>query len=237
MPTLVVGVAGGSGTFGGTIKDNAGTACLIKAGSGTQTLSGANTYTGGTTVNAGKLVVRGTVGGGASPGNVNVPGGTLEVDGQLTAAVLDVTLHPAGGQGSGQLAGTGTIALGGDGLFYNSSVTSTFAGTIQGAAPRWRSTAASWSLPAATPGPHGRRGRRVGRDQQRRPARPGSLKVDAGGTFVFDPNYNLDNDALRPRRRAVLAAGGPAPVPEPGTLGLLGVGALVAGAVAGRRRR
>jgi autotransporter-associated beta strand protein len=52
---LRVGVANGSGTFSGTIKNTGGQIALVKTGSGTQTLSGTNSYSGNTTVEAGTL--------------------------------------------------------------------------------------------------------------------------------------------------------------------------------------
>ena len=54
-PSLVVGVANGSGTFSGVIQDGNGAASLKKTGGGTQVLSAQNSYTGGTTVNGGRL--------------------------------------------------------------------------------------------------------------------------------------------------------------------------------------
>lgn len=54
--SLILGVANGGGTFGGTIKNTGGQVALTKQGSGTQTLSGSNSYTGVTTISAGTLV-------------------------------------------------------------------------------------------------------------------------------------------------------------------------------------
>jgi autotransporter-associated beta strand protein len=52
-----VGVDNGSGTFSGTITNSGGQLALLKAGSGTQTLSGSNSYTGNTTVSEGGLSI------------------------------------------------------------------------------------------------------------------------------------------------------------------------------------
>ena len=64
--SLTVGVANGSGTFSGTIKNTGGQIAFTKVGSGTQTFSGANTYTGSTTINGGTL----RLGNGISPTNL-----------------------------------------------------------------------------------------------------------------------------------------------------------------------
>jgi autotransporter-associated beta strand protein len=71
MEKLVVGVANGTSTFSGVIRNNAnGTApavgvgggvSLEKLGTGTLTLSGANTYTGTTTIGAGTLSLTGSL--------------------------------------------------------------------------------------------------------------------------------------------------------------------------------
>ena len=56
---LTVGVANGSGTFSGTIKNTGNQIALIKVGTGIQTLSGVNTYGGTTTVGNGTLRIDG----------------------------------------------------------------------------------------------------------------------------------------------------------------------------------
>jgi autotransporter-associated beta strand protein len=62
---LTLGVAGGSGTFSGTIQNTsgAGAIALVKTGSGTQTLSGTLSYSGNTTVQEGIL----SIGNGGGP--------------------------------------------------------------------------------------------------------------------------------------------------------------------------
>lgn len=52
---LTVGVANGTGYFDGTIANSKGVTNLVKAGTGTQELSGINTYSGNTTVEGGTL--------------------------------------------------------------------------------------------------------------------------------------------------------------------------------------
>jgi autotransporter-associated beta strand protein len=58
LVTATIGVAGGSGTFSGSIEDDASAEFgIVKTGSGTETFTGSNTYSGGTSVVGGKLII------------------------------------------------------------------------------------------------------------------------------------------------------------------------------------
>jgi autotransporter-associated beta strand protein len=63
-------------TFAGNLRDGAGTLTLVKAGTGTLTLSGTNAYSGGTAINSGVLAVA-SAGGLGSAGPISFGGGTL----------------------------------------------------------------------------------------------------------------------------------------------------------------
>ena len=90
---LSVGSNNLSTTFSGSIQED-GT--LIKAGSGTLTVTGANTQTGGTTINAGVLIASNRNGSATGTGKVNVTAGTMGGKGIITGAVIVGT-----GSGSG----------------------------------------------------------------------------------------------------------------------------------------
>ena len=109
---LTVGIAGGSGTFSGTIADVPGNPlALVKAGAGTQILTGANSYSAGTSVNGGTLLVNNTTGSGTGSGTVAVnSGGTLGGAGSIAGSV---TLAAGTTNGSpGVLANGGAITAG-----------------------------------------------------------------------------------------------------------------------------
>jgi autotransporter-associated beta strand protein len=87
--SLTVGVADGSGTFSGTIKNTGGQIALIKQGTGLQTLAGANSYGGTTTIQDGTLRIDGnssaatgamTVTSGASLGGNGSYGGSITLN-------------------------------------------------------------------------------------------------------------------------------------------------------------
>lgn len=87
-PVLTVGNGNGTGTFSGTIQNSSGVTTLVKAGNGTQYLTGTNTYSGGTTINAGVLNF-GPSALGSSP--VTFEGGTLQ---WAAGNTLDVSSSP-----------------------------------------------------------------------------------------------------------------------------------------------
>jgi autotransporter-associated beta strand protein len=88
---LTIGNNNDSGSFSGTIQNSNGTVNLVKAGTGSQTLSGINTYTGYTALySTGTLTLTGSIGAGPTQGAVYLnPGSTLNVNGgSLTASSL-----------------------------------------------------------------------------------------------------------------------------------------------------
>jgi len=88
--TLAVGVANGSGTFGGVISSSV--LFLNKSGTGTQVLTGNNTYTAGT----------------------SITGGILQIDGDQTAATGGLTVASGGTlSGHGILGGGTSVSSGG----------------------------------------------------------------------------------------------------------------------------
>jgi autotransporter-associated beta strand protein len=106
--TLTLGNGGGSGTFSGSLFNNAAVLSLTKVGAGTQTFTSASTYTGTTTVAAGTLLINGsiaasatTVATGATLGGTGTSAGTTTVNG---------TLAP-GANGIGTLTVNNTVTL------------------------------------------------------------------------------------------------------------------------------
>lgn len=127
--TVTIGVAGGSGTFSGTIRDNAGASVeMVKTGSGTEIFSGPNTYSGNTIVNGGTLIINGTAGSGI----VLINSGTLSGTGTISDAVSigpGATLAPGASNGTGTLTMLNTLTLAGNTLItLNSGAASTIAG-------------------------------------------------------------------------------------------------------------
>ena len=120
-----------------------------------------------------------------------MPVGTLEVDGALTTPILNVTLSPSGtGTGAGQLAGSGTITLTADGLYYNSTATSRFAGTFKGAVPGLEVDSGTLILSGTNDLTGGTTvlGGELVLASNTAIADGSSLTIGAGGMLVFDPS-------------------------------------------------
>ena len=110
---LTVGGNNLSTTFSGVISDTGGVTeatggSLVKAGSGTLTLTSANAYTGGTIVDAGELLVANDQGSATGAGAVHVVAGTLGGAGIISGKVTVGTgtgpgalLSPSKASGSG----------------------------------------------------------------------------------------------------------------------------------------
>ncbi|MBU3564166.1 autotransporter-associated beta strand repeat-containing protein, partial [Polynucleobacter sp. Tro8-14-1] len=137
----------GASTYSGCISGT--TAQLIKAGSGTLTLSGANTYSGATNVSAGNLIVSGslsdstavnvssgaaynvsatdTIGSFAGVGTINLGSGyVLTAFGDNSSTVFGGTIAGAGGLIK---AGTGTLTLNGTDTYTGGTTVNN--GTLQ----------------------------------------------------------------------------------------------------------
>jgi len=108
---LTIGVSNGSSTFSGVIADAVTRGNLVKAGTGTVTLSGANTYSGQTDITAGTLVAANNtaLGPGGHDGNTMSfirDGATLALQGGVS---LDEHFH-VWGVGAGGLGAVRSIS-------------------------------------------------------------------------------------------------------------------------------
>ncbi len=119
--TLSSGGVNSTTTFSGVVSDGFAVISMVKAGTGTLTLSGANTYSGSTTINGGTISVAADAALGTAPalpvaGALTFNGGTLLVSASMT---LNANRGVA-------LTGTGTFNI-------NAAVTVSYAGVIAGA--------------------------------------------------------------------------------------------------------
>ena len=146
---ITLGVAGGSGTFSGVIRDSTEFAgrylALTKVGAGTQTLSGTNTYTGLTSIEGGTLEVR-NGSAIADTGVVSVSSGATflvsnaETIGRLTGAGGvnlaggSLTLANSSGTYSGAVSGIGSLVLSGGSLSLGGALTNNGGLTLSGTA-------------------------------------------------------------------------------------------------------
>jgi uncharacterized repeat protein (TIGR03806 family) len=131
-PILTVGGSNSGGTFSGVIKNTTGTLSLVKAGIGTEILSGANTYSGNTTVSNGTLLVNGSL---ASP-SVTCTGGTLGGNGIINGQVTiqsGATLQPGlGGTDTSTLTINNSLNLAGNTVFCLNQTNAQNSGKISG---------------------------------------------------------------------------------------------------------
>ena len=122
VQTTTIGVAGGSGTFSGVIRDTGyfGTSflALTKAGGGTETLTGTNAYSGPTTISGGSLALSGT---GSIANSIVIDNATFDISGLTN-----------GGTGIRSLSGAGGVVLGTNNLTITNGAATPFAGVISG---------------------------------------------------------------------------------------------------------
>ncbi|HEY8949504.1 MAG TPA: autotransporter-associated beta strand repeat-containing protein, partial [Rhizomicrobium sp.] len=106
---LTIGSDNSDSAFSGVIVSGSGTISLVKAGTGTLTLSGANTYSGGTTIGAGTLQIgvdsvfntpgdptSGIASSAIGTGTLTLNGGTLKTDAITTTLANDIVLGAGG---------------------------------------------------------------------------------------------------------------------------------------------
>jgi len=111
---MTFGVDNGSGTFSGVLANNPGfTANYVKAGTGTQILTGSNSYTGTTTLSSGTLQIgdgglAGTLGSGAVVNNASL---VINRSGSMTMA------NAMSGSGALTINGAGTVTLTGSNTY------------------------------------------------------------------------------------------------------------------------
>ena len=264
------GVSGNTATFSGVIKDvegyngqGSGPSSLIKAGTGTQILSGANTYTGLTTVSLGTLVATNATSlGTIAAGTTVTSGATLDVQANIGTEAITVGGSGVGANGALVAStGTGTVggavaltvatSIGGAGtLNVNGAVTGGFnlnkvgagttnfgpAGSLAGvgnltaeAGTTNVNSVLGTGTSAVSVGPATAATLKFGSVSQTL----SSLTIGAGSTVTFTSGLASFSGGGS-GGKAPKFGGGTAVVPEPGTLGLLLVGAL---GMLNRRRR
>ena len=194
-------VSAGSQTITAPIQLISNTA-IYPAPSATLNISGSISSNTGTSLMMGDTEHSGTLveaitGSVSVAGATNIAAGTLLVDGDWTTGVMNLTA-PGGGQGSGQLSGSGTINLtSDDGLLYNSTAASTFAGNIKDSSSNARLVVNGGSLTLSgtnsyTGGTVVNAGTLIVTTSTALPYDM-ALTIGAGGTVIFDPSPAASN--------------------------------------------
>lgn len=134
-PTLTIGANGDNGTFSGTVQNSGGTLNLVKAGAGTETLSGGLNYSGNTIVAGGTLAVSTAISVASTPGSLIVSNSaTLTVNATSGTALpaASVTVGTNATLSVAIAAGTTGVSAAGN-LTLLDNATNTFAfGTVTG---------------------------------------------------------------------------------------------------------
>jgi autotransporter-associated beta strand protein len=89
--TIRVGDLNTNSTFSGALNSSSGTFILLKAGTGTQTMSGGSSYSGGTIVQAGTLKASGNTGAFGTGTLTVATGGTADLGSQTMTVPLSMT--------------------------------------------------------------------------------------------------------------------------------------------------
>ena len=101
------GSTAGTGEFSGPLRDGVGKLSIIKAGTGTWTLSSTNTYTGATAVNGGTLALSGTL------GSLSASSGIT-----LSSATTLILTNSAAANNTDRIGNTSPLSLNGSTLSF-----------------------------------------------------------------------------------------------------------------------
>ncbi len=198
-----------SSTFSGVIADGTGGAgSLIKAGTGTFTLSGSNTYTAGTTISAGTLALGSSLA--LQQSTLDISGSGALSFGSLTAATLGGLTGPGTFSLLNSLSAGVALQVGGNGS------STTFSGVLNGAGSLTKVGGGELLLGGSS-------------------TYTGGTAVNAGTLQTASPaalpGYALAS-AVSVANRATLAVnvGGPSDWPSSSVDGLLGAASFASGA-------
>jgi autotransporter-associated beta strand protein len=260
----ITAAAGGNVVFSGIIQDGSGANAVSKVGGGTAVLSGANTYAGGTTVNQGELKINNTAGSGTGSGSVLVNAGATLAGGfgTDTGASNATDLHNGVYDGGhvGIISGPVTIASGGILSPGNSVGTDTMGQLTVGTGSilnfEFNGTANDFTIVTSVNGleldgdPGAGAGFNLYMENSTDPFdTPGTYHlINYNGTILGDNGiaslqvlnpqegftYTFHNNATLSDVDLTIGLTG-APLPEPTSLGLLGLGSL--GLLARRKPR